>query len=81
MNIFQLIEKSKNRKEAQKIFELLLTEKELYSLEERVKILTELSKGNTQRQVASNLNCSVVTVTRGAKVYNKNKDFFDSILK
>jgi len=81
MNLIEIIQKCKTQEELEKLILILLSEKEIYSFEERIKILLELSLGKTQRQVAENLNCSVVTVTRGAKVFNKNKEFLDEFLK
>ncbi len=57
-----------------------LTEKEQEMIVERWRILSSLSKGNSQRKVAEAVNCSIVTVTRGAKVYREKKDQINHFL-
>jgi Trp operon repressor len=81
MNSTQLIKKCSSEKEITQLLELLLTDKEYQALQERIKIIQELSEGKTQREIAQTINCSVVTVTRGAKVYNQNKEFFLHLLE
>lgn len=81
MNSTKLIKKCSSEKEITQLLELILTDKEYQSLQERIKIIIELSEGKTQREIAQNINCSVVTVTRGAKVFNQNKEFFLQLLE
>lgn len=80
MNSTQLIKKCSSEKEITQLLELILTDKEYQVLQERIKIIQELSEGKTQREIAQTINCSVVTVTRGAKVFNQNKSFFLQLL-
>ena len=57
-----------------KIFlDVTLTEKELEMAEERWRIFKALKEGMTQRDAAKAAGASIATVTRGAKVYRKNK--------
>ena len=50
MDLFELINKTRNKQEAEKLLELILTEKEQRSINERIKILLELKQGKTQRK-------------------------------
>lgn len=58
----------------------LLTEKELKDITERIQIFRLLKQWKTQRDIASELNISVTTVNRGAKVL-KNWNWAFSKLK
>jgi len=52
---------------------VLLSEKEIKSVEKRLKILQMLRKGIPQRQIARELKVGIATVTRGsnaAKLYD-----------
>ncbi len=51
----------------------ILTDSELIDLSKRWRILTLLSKGKTQREIAGELNVSLCKITRGAKIL-KNKN-------
>ena len=48
---------------------------------ERWKIFEALDKGLSQRDVAKTVPCSIVTATRGAKVYRENKETVKKYLK
>ena len=50
------------------LLEDLFTPAELVEISERIKLIIELKKGKTQRQVAEDLGISVTTVNRGARV-------------
>jgi Trp operon repressor len=41
---------------------------------ERWRIFDAFDRGCSQREVAKEVPCSIVTATRGAKVYRDNKD-------
>jgi Trp operon repressor len=64
----------------QQFQQVFLTENERVMLQERIAIFRELSKGASQRDVASRIGCSVVTVTRGAKAYRENRAVIDKWL-
>lgn len=66
--------------EYQQFQRVFLTENEREMLQERIAIFRELSKGVSQREVASRIGCSVVTVTRGAKAYRENRAVIDKWL-
>lgn len=72
--LIQLIQSTQDKKELKKLFEVLLTPKEIQNIEERIQILELLSKGKTQREIAKELSISITTVTRGNKMLPKYKD-------
>lgn len=51
----------------------LLTKSEVETLSKRWRILTMLSEGKTQRDIAQDLKVSLCKVTRGAKILKNNK--------
>lgn len=71
--LIQLIQSTHDKKELKKLFEVLLTPKEIQNIEERIQILELLSKGKTQREIAKELSISITTVTRGNKMLPKYK--------
>jgi Trp operon repressor len=73
----QLLSRPGAPAEVEALLQVFLTENEREMLNERLAIFRELAKGASQREVASTLGCSVVTVTRGAKVYRQHKAVID----
>lgn len=60
----------------------ILTEKEISTLSKRWRILKLLSKGVTQREIASEMNVGLCKVTRGAKILkNKNSVITKKLIK
>lgn len=57
---------------------MLMTDKEMSAFVNRIKILELLNEKVPHREIASSLGVGVVTVTRGARVFNED-DF--AILK
>ena len=51
----------------------ILTKSEVETLSKRWRILTMLSEGKTQREIAQDLKVSLCKVTRGAKILKNNK--------
>lgn len=78
--LYQLFESVENEKQFKEVLNISLTEKEQAMVKERWRILNELRKGYSQRKVAETIGCSVVTVTRGAKVYRSNQKKIDHYL-
>lgn len=78
---YHIFKQLKTEEEFLDFINISLTEKEQEMLIERWKILEELNKGQSQRKVASEVGCSVVTVTRGAKVYRKKTEVIQNFLK
>ncbi len=73
-SLYNFITQIKDESELKELIEISLTPKEQEMIEERWRILAALDKGLTQREVAKQNACSVVTVTRGAKVYRSKKE-------
>lgn len=71
--ISKLIKNIKTEVEMTTFFKELLTESEIETLSKRWRILEMLSQGNTQREIAKELQVSLCKVTRGAKIL-KDKD-------
>lgn len=59
----------------------ILTPQELVSLAERWQIVKQLSEGGSHREIAANLNTSVVKVTRGSRAIKYGNGGFKSIFK
>ncbi|MDX2062126.1 MAG: Trp family transcriptional regulator [Bacteroidia bacterium] len=78
--IVQLFARQGSPAEVAALLDVFLTENEREMLAERLAIFRELAKGSSQREVAATLSCSVVTVTRGAKVYRQHKALIDQWL-
>lgn len=72
--IYQLFQSVRNEAEFKELLELTFTEHERALILERWKIFEALDKGLSQRDVSKQVPCSIVTATRGAKVYRDNKD-------
>lgn len=72
--IYQLFQSVRDEAEFKELLELTFTEHERALILERWKIFEALDKGLSQRDVSKQVPCSIVTSTRGAKVYRDNKD-------
>ncbi|MBQ7764007.1 transcriptional regulator [bacterium] len=70
--ISKLVKNLHTEKEIESFFKELLTEAEIETLSKRWRILELLDKGETQRNIAKELQVSLCKVTRGAKIL-KNK--------
>ena len=76
----QVLTKAKTEAEFKKILAITLTEKELGMVEERWQIFAAYKNNDSQREAAKHANCSIVTATRGAKVYRDDQKFIDKML-
>jgi Trp operon repressor len=70
----------KEEKEFKKLIDITFTHKEKKLILERWHIFAECAKGSTQRNIAKNVECSIVTATRGVKAYKENKESIDYYL-
>jgi TrpR family transcriptional regulator, trp operon repressor len=59
--------------EMKKLLCEILTSSELEALNLRWKLMTELSTGHTQREIAKKLGISLCKITRGAKILKDKK--------
>lgn len=71
--ISKLVKNLRTEKEVEIFFKQLLTDSEIETLSKRWRILEMLISGNTQREIAKELQVSLCKVTRGAKIL-KDKD-------
>jgi len=71
--ISKIISTLKSQNEIADFMLEIFTESELETLSKRWRILTMLSRGKTQREIAKDLNVSLCKVTRGSKIL-KNKN-------
>ena len=71
--LYKILKASESREAFEKVLKVILTEKEEEMIRERLRIFEALDRGLSQREVAKEIGCSVVTVTRGAKAYRDNK--------
>ncbi len=64
----KIIIKMKSKREVEKLFDEIFTKDEISLLSKRWRILSMLSEGLTQRDIAKQLNVSLCKITRGAKI-------------
>jgi Trp operon repressor len=72
--LYQLFQSTQSEAEFKELLELTFTEHERAMMLERWRIFDALDRGLSQRDVAKEVPCSIVTATRGAKVYRENKE-------
>jgi Trp operon repressor len=72
--LYQLFQSTQSEAEFNDLLELTFTEHERAMMLERWRIFDALDRGLSQRDVAKEVPCSIVTATRGAKVYRENKE-------
>lgn len=77
---YNLLQSANSYEEFMEMINISFTEKEQEMIQERWRILSNLDKGLSQRKVAEAVNCSIVTVTRGAKVYRQESEKIKSFL-
>lgn len=71
--IIDVLSKLNTKEEINSFLNEILTEKEINTLSKRWRILNMLALGDTQRDIAKQLNVSLCKITRGAKIL-KNKN-------
>jgi len=79
--LFKAIKMCESEHDFISLMQTTFTAKELEMLEERWQIFNSLAKGLPHRAVATLNECSIATVTRGAKTYRENKPTIDKYLK
>lgn len=72
--LYQLFQSSLSEQEFNELLQLTFTENERAMMVERWRIFDAFDRGCSQREVAKEVPCSIVTATRGAKVYRDNKE-------
>ncbi len=78
--LYQLFQSVRSEQEFDQLLDLTFTEHERAMMVERWKIFDALDRGLSQRDVSREVPCSIVTATRGAKVYRDNKPAIQKLL-
>lgn len=71
--LYPLFQSTRSEAEFNELLQLTFTEHERDLMIERWRIFDAFDRGLSQREVAREVPCSIVTATRGAKVYRDNK--------
>jgi Trp operon repressor len=71
--LYPLFKSTDDEMSFNQLLNLTFTEHEREMMEERWRIFDALDRGLSQRDVSREVPCSIVTATRGAKVYRDNK--------
>jgi Trp operon repressor len=79
--LYQLFRSAQTDAEFEQLLSLTFTEHERAMMTERWKIFEALDRGLSQREVAREVPCSIVTATRGAKVYREHQEKIQELLK
>ena len=78
--LYQLFQAVRTETEFNELADLTFTENERAMMLERWRIFDALDRGLSQREVAKEVPCSIVTATRGAKVYRNNREAIQKYL-
>ena len=77
---YQLFQSAQNEAEFEALLNLTFTESERAMMLERWKIYDACDRGLSQREVAREVPCSIVTATRGAKNFRANREIIERFL-
>lgn len=78
--LYHLFQSVRSEAEFESLLHLTFTEHERDLMVERWRIFDAFDRGLSQREVAKEVPCSIVTATRGAKVYRENQDVIKKYL-
>ncbi len=78
--LYQLFQSARSEADFQELLGLTFTEHERDLMLERWRIFDASDRGLSQRDVAKKVPCSIVTATRGAKVYRENREAIQKYL-
>ncbi len=79
--LYKLFQSAQSESEFDELLRLTFTENERAMMIERWKIFDAFDQGMSQREVSKEIPCSIVTATRGAKVYRENKTVIQRFLE
>ena len=71
--LYRLFKEARTEKDFETLLHLTFTESERAKMVERWQIFDACNRGLSQREVAREVPCSIVTATRGAKNFRENK--------
>jgi len=78
--LYQLFQSARSEAEFEELLRLTFTEHERDLMLERWRIFDASDRGLSQREVSREVPCSIVTATRGAKVYRENREAIQKYL-
>lgn len=78
--LFQLFQTAKTPGDLDELLQITFTESERAMILERWRIYDAFDRGLSQREVAREVPCSIVTATRGAKNYRAHKEAIQRFL-
>lgn len=78
--LYPLFQAARSADEFEELLRLTFTEHERELMQERWRIFDACDRGLSQREVAKDVPCSIVTATRGAKVYRENQQAIQKYL-
>lgn len=78
--VYEVFAKTTSPKEMAKLFNELLTSKELANVELRWQLMKKLALGEPQRKIAKDFKISLCKITRGSKILKDPKSIFRKIL-
>ncbi len=78
--LYSLFQAARSEADFEELLRLTFTEHERNLMLERWRIFDASDRGLSQREVAKEVPCSIVTATRGAKVYRENQQAIQKYL-
>ncbi|MEA1986660.1 MAG: Trp family transcriptional regulator [Candidatus Marinimicrobia bacterium] len=78
--LIKIFTEIKDEKQMEKFFLEIFTEKELIDLSLRWRLLADLHKNKTQREIAKKYHISLCKITRGSKILKKKNSIIKKIL-
>jgi len=78
--LYQIFQAAHSEAEFEELLRLTFTEHERDLMQERWRIFDACDRSLSQREVAKEVPCSIVTATRGAKVYRENQEAIQKYL-
>lgn len=72
--LYRLFKAAGTEEEFKELLELTFTDSERAKMLERWRIFDACDRGLSQREVAKEVPCSIVTATRGAKNFRENRE-------
>jgi Trp operon repressor len=78
--LYELFQSAQTKEAFNELLQLTFTEHERALMIERWKIFDAFDRGLSQREVAKEVPCSIVTATRGARVFRENREAIQKYL-
>jgi Trp operon repressor len=78
--LYRLFQSAKTEAEFEELLQLTFTESERSMMLERWRIYDACDRDLSQREIAREVPCSIVTATRGAKNFRENREAIQKFL-